>query len=511
MAVVVTIAGTNRSKLIARNTLSINDVLTRQVNTAKFTLRYTGVSKTFKPTIGNEISITNNGTTIFAGNITRITQKSRAYKMLNIQVECAGWGRRLDRFLVNDSFQNLTVLQILTQIFDEKDLAGEGFTLDNVETTRLVAFISFKYEPLSSVLRQLADLLLYDWYVDVDKDIHFFSKETNSAPFDIQDDDGSFIFESMVFRDDSSQIRNVIFVRGGEFLGANSTSEYISDGTQNVYTLDYRYNDVQVSVTGEVWEGGIDGTEQDANDFDYMWNPDEKFIRFRGDRIPSNTSQINISGEPFLPVLVKLKDSASIATFSAAEGGSGEYEHIIIDKSIDSKEGARERARAEMDSYANSITEGEFETYTDGLKSGQWIRINSEAFGIDSSYIINRVSARMWTENQLIYKVSLVSTKTFGMIDFLRNLITKNSKDIVINENDILDVVEAFNEEMTMGETITSSIDHNAQTETVTMSESFTAQSIDYEVEFVLGPYVQAGPGSGDHKRVFLLDSSKLG
>ena len=473
---------------IDRTSFRIQNILTNQVDTCNFTMRYTGVSKTLIPLNGSEIKVYDAGEKVFAGNIVRIEKRSPQYKMLEIAVECADYGRKLDRFLINDSFENQTLSQILNFIMTDKELFEEGFTLDIEDGSRLITFIAFKYEPMSSVLIKLAELTGCDWYVDYDKVVKFITHSSEAAPFNIEDDDGSFIFESLRIRDDNSQVRNVIYVRGGEYLGNTFTTDYISDGTQNVYNLPYKYQDIQVSVTGSVWGGGEDGIDPPTL-YDYIWNPEEKFIRFRGDRIPSNTSPIAVSGQPFLPVIVKMRDSGSIAALSAVEGGSGEYEYIIIDNTINSRQGARERALAEMETYAESLTEAEFQTYTFGLKAGQRINLNSSGFGVNADYVINRVTAKMWTHDKMVYQVSLVSTRSYGIVDFIRELILRDNAQIVVNYNDTLDVVESMDEEMFLTDTMVTA-SHNLQTETITLGETFTSQDLDAETHFVLGPWI---------------------
>lgn len=484
------------TRYVARNSVQWNNILTRQIDTLEFTLLYDGVSRTFRPAVGAEVAMYNDSTKIFAGNITKVTSDSQVNNMLEVKVHAVDFGRKLDRYLINDTFENQTVQQIIDFIIDDKGLDQEGFTANNVEGTTLIAYAGFRYEPFSDVLTYLADLIGFDWYIDVDKDIHFFSKTTNPAPVIVEDDTGTYLQGSMSIREDSSQVKNVIYVRGGEFLGSTITADYISDGIQNVYPLPYKYDDIRVSVTGSVWTGGIDNQDNIAQ-FDYLWNSDEKFIRFRGDRIPSDTSQFFVSGQPFLPVIVKYKDNDSIAMFSALEGGTGEYEYLIIDKSINSREGARERAAAEINSYAESITEVEFETYTDGFRAGQSVVIDSNLFGLDSEeYIINRVTGTMFTSGEMKYKLSLVTTRTFGIIDFLRNLLQGENKKIVIDENEIIDVIESYNETITVGETVTSDLEHNPQSETMTMSETFTAESLNYEPVWVLADFTPIMGGS---------------
>lgn len=501
----VYINGQDVTKTILKNSLKIENILTRQVDRCVFTIqKLTSGTMTYVPTIGREVTVYHGDTKVFAGNIVKVNLTADDFKIIRYNVECNDYGRRLDRYLISDTWSSTSIETIINSIVADKGLGSEGFTTNNVVAPTVLSSIAFNYEPFSTVLTKLADLVNYDWYVDYDKDIHFFAKDENQSPFDLEDDTGTFIFNTLKITKDNSQIRNVIYVRGGEYLGSNFTSEFISDGTQNVYALPYRYDSLRLSVTGEVFDGGVDGVDI-ANNFDYMWNKDEKFVRFRGDRIPNASSNIRISGEPFLPVRTKVRDSVSIADMASAEGGSGVYEHLVIDPTINSKEAARDRAKAELLSYSDTLNEGEFQTYRDGLKAGQQINITSAAYDLNEDFIINKVVATPWADG-FRYQVTLVTTKTMGVIEFLRNLLEKDRKDIVINENEILDVVESFDENITIVESVLAFLGQNVQEETITVSETVTAQSLNYPTEFVLGDMT---PPTG-YKRIFILDQSHL-
>jgi len=500
----VYVDGTRVTRSIERSSLSVENILTRQVDRCKFTLRKYGTKHTFNPVNGNVVKVYNDGKQLFGGVIIKLVQRVEDYKILLFDIECEDYTRFLDRKLVADSFENKTITQILESI--NADYL-DGFTLNNAQGVNTnVSYIAFNYCSVSDAFTQLADLIGYDWYVDYDRDIHFFSKSAKTAPIDINDDDGSYLKGSLRIRRDNSQLRNKIYVRGGDYLADTLTSETISDGIQNVYPLPYRYEDLQVSVTGEVWDGGVDGVDA-ITPFDYLWNKDEKFIRFRGDRVPNDTSSIRMSGQPYLPVRVVMQDLGSITDTISAEGGNGIYEFLVVDNTINSKKGARERATEELNAYKTTLSEGQFATYKDGLQAGQRIRVNSDSHDLDEYFIINKVVARMYTDEALKYEVSLVTTKTLGIIEFLQGLLLKETKQIIINENEIIDLVYAKSESLTITEVVETSKVHNPVSEAISVGEVVTEQDLNYLIEFVLGPNtIPVGT-----KRTFYLDSGYLG
>lgn len=208
-----------------------------------------------------------------------------------------------------------------------------------------------------------------------------------------------------------------------------------------------------------------------------------------------------------LPVVVRVRDNIAIANTLSAEGqGDGEYEYLVVDKSINSQVAARERAAAEMRTYGETLSEGEFETETSGLRAGQRILINSTLRGINEYFIINRVTSVMMSPTSMTYKISLVTTKTFDFIAVFKKLLLAENKKIVITDDELLNLTETIPETMTMTDTCFTGQPHPRSTETLSMAETFTPQSIDYDVQFVFGPWTPSG-----HKRVFILNGSRLG
>lgn len=456
----VTIAGTDRTKLVVPESVKILNILTKQVDSAQFEMRKWG-SHGVSPSVGQEVVIRNDGTKIFAGRIATIDQEYDKLEYVGFRIACIDYTRDLDKKLVVESYSNMTVDAIIA------DLAGtylpSSITLANVDCPVTIKAISFNYEYVSDCLRQLAELTNHDWYVDYDKDLHFFAKETVAAPFDLSDTGGKYIYDSLKIRKDITPVRNTVIVRGGEYKAEPFTVERIGDGSHRIFGTEYHFDEVAVVVTGQRKSVGLDNIDDETN-YDCLYNFTEKLVKFRGDKVPTNGSEVKISGRPYLPVLVKLRDNTSISIFSSAEGNDGIYEYKIIDRTIKSKEGARQRARAELIAYSATVSEGEFETYETGLRAGMRIRVQSDLRSVDEYYVINRVETRVLVSNEsntkLWHKVSLMTTRSFDHIDLLQKLLTSKDKEVDIDtDNEVLDAVETTDEIMEMQEVVTVTVE----------------------------------------------------
>ena len=479
----------DRTKYISQTGFQIDNILTSQVDKCKFQIKKVNGSDRmdYNPTIGQDIQISYQYEKIFGGVITRVNKYLDTTGILVYDCECEDYTKFLDRKLVAGTYENQSVNDIINNI---NNTYLTDFTINNVNCDTIIDFIAFNYITVSKALAKLADLVHFDWYVDYNKDIHFFSKTDKSAPFDLLDTDGSYNINTLKIKQDNSQVRNSIYVRGGEYLADTFTTEIEADGTRNIYDIPYKYQDLSCTLSGQPLSVGLDYIDNE-NDYDVLWSYQEKLLKWKEADKPSVSAVIRVGGRPYLPVRLKTKNMVSIADMAALEGGDGEYEFIIIDDSIKSKQGALERANAELDNYKNTLIEGQFQTYNDGLRAGQKIRINSPLYDINEDYLINRVTIGMWTPTKLVYNVKIVSTKTYGLIEFLQDLLLRdNNKILDIGEQvTVIDLVaDTSYETMTMADTMTVAFNH-PQYETISFNETFTTQSLNFDTQFVLGPW----------------------
>lgn len=496
MAIAITIQGVDRTSSVQWASLKIENILTKQVDRCTFKVWNYG-DRTFRPRVGREVIITDAGTRVFGGVITKVSGEVIEYPKVEYTIECSDYTRILDQHLVAETYENMTINAIIADLI--ANWIPTGFTGTQVDCTTVIDFIQFNYEPVSDVLKQLAEIVGFDWYVDYFRDIYFKSPSATPASISITDSGGVYDHNSLVIRYDSSQIRNSIIVRGGEYKGSEFTASIKSDGKRITYELPYRFEDFKVRVNGVRQAVGIDNIDNTLS-FDALYNFTEKTVKWRPDNKPVQDATLSYSGKPYLPVIVKLKSPVDIAAIFSAEGslGDGKYEYLVVDNSINSKEAARERALAEIRSYGDSISEGEFTTETSGLRAGQQILVNSTALNVNEYYVINRVVSVMKDKDTMRYKVSLVTTKTMDFIAIMKKLLLAETKKIIINEGEVIDLVESLDDTITLSEVVVSSLSHNPQTETITLSEDFTPQALDYPTKFVLGDYTPTIGGGGN-------------
>lgn len=489
----VLINGVDQTQYINIRTFRIDQALTSEVDSAKFTLTQPAVA----PEILQEVIITDNDDNrIFAGVVLNVVLKYDTLMAIH-EVSCKDYTELMDGKYVVEDFSNTPLDEIIQSVIDV--YLPAGFTL-NCQVSQTISFVKFNYLKPSQCLKKLAELVMGDWYVDYNKVIHFIDKTTMQAPFIIMDNNGKMIKQTLQIKKDASQIKNTVYVRGGEYLGAQQIEKFIANGQQAIFNLAYKYSGLEVTLNGSPLSIGIDFIS-DPESVDVVYNFAEKVIKFREDNTPELDDEIEVKGLPYVPVYVKAEESTSISDY-------GVKEFKIVDNSIKSKQAAIDRARAEIESYYRELNDGSFQTYQNGLHVGQQIQINSEILGINKFFIINRLSIVVDASNEdrniLKYNVGLTTKEKFDLIQLLQRLLDR--AEIGEDKTDeVLEKLYYLFETLTISETIIRRTPKNDE-QAITIGEEIRRDP--FAIKYVLCPYKVVD--ENDSKRPFLLDRGRL-
>jgi hypothetical protein len=486
---IITIGGVDQTAKVILRTFRIDQILTQEADSAKFSL----LSPDTIPTLMSEVIITDDTSTrIFAGVVLNIVLKYEGLQSI-YEITCKDYTELMDGKYVVEDYTAKTVSYILNDI--KTKYLPAGFTVD-CQVTQTISYIKFNYEKPSQCFAKLAELVLGDWYVDYLKSIKFINQSTFASPFSITDDNGKLFKNSLVIKQDASQIKNTIFVRGGEYLGSSYTENFIADGSQTTFVMAYKYSGITVTVAGVSKTVGVDNITDPAT-VDCVYNFAEKSIKFPTATKPTASQAVAITGLPYIPVYVKAEEAGSINKY-------GVKEFKIIDSNIKSKQGAIDRAKAELQSYNETLNDGSFQTYETGLRTGQQININSTILGITDDFIINRMNIVAESASLLRYDVTLTTLENFDLVKLLQQLLDRTE----IGEektDEVLEKLYNVYETMTVQETITRMTAMDAS-ETMTVGENIRRDP--FTIQFVLTPYTVID--ENDPKRPFCLDASLL-
>lgn len=436
MAYNITINGIDRTADVLSSTLVIEDIINDQQNTCGFSL--IDLSGNGIPDNEDEITITlDDATKVFGGYILTVDMSMQGTGVVQANIRCVDYSRLLDRNLVHKSYESMTDAAIIEDIVTTY-CPGFGITTTNVETGVTIDQISFNYVQPSQAIRRIADLTGRNWYIDYDKDIHYFSLLTNVAPFDI--DSSNAEYKHLSISKDTSQLKNRVYVRGGTKLSDTTSYSEKGDGQKTKFVLPDKPHDIALSVNGSSKTLGI----KNVNLTGYQWyvNFQEKYVeQDPGQSVLTSSDTLTISYKYDIPILVAVEDTTSIFD-------NGVKEFAIFDKSIETTDAARNRASAELTDYASDIIEGGFSTFTAGFKSGQYININLTSYGINADYIVQKVVATSFGGGNFEYQISIASAKTMGIIRFLIELLEANKNLIELDDDEVVDELFAVTDSL---------------------------------------------------------------
>lgn len=490
MSLQVKVNTIDRTSVIEQDGFSVEQVLTSQADTAKFKYQKYG-SRSFIPAIGDAVDVYDGSTHIFSGTIIRIDEQTIANpEGLEYSVECVDLSYSLDNMLVAKTYSAMTIKAIILDIIANY---APTFTTVNVQSNFTVGSVVFNQIPVSECLKRLADIVRYEWYVDADKDLHFFPKFTTLAPINLTDVSGNYVINTLKRRIDGTQIANVVKIRGGLYNAANFTDVITVKGSgQQAFKLPYQFANLVVELDTGAGFGaqtlGIDFID-DFTTKQVLYNYNERTIKWAAALADGN--RIRFTGNPKVRVLAVATDDPSIALY-------GRKEKLIKDESIAEIDTARRRAAAELEAYKEKMSEVTFKTYTAGLTVGQVINLTSAQRTVNDNYLISRVKFGPYKPDTFAYTVTLTSQRKYDLVDVLQSLIKPDDQQA--GDAEVAEDIRVDTATITIAESITRPSPVTDYI-TITTTESINKDPVGAGAspDWVLAPYFPSSPA--DTKR----------
>lgn len=334
-------------------------------------------------------------------------------------------------------------------LFDNMTATTGSFTLQGVIRGDIkFPDVRVPYQKASEITDDIAKKSSLFWYIDYERDIKMFQATTTAAPWSITDTSENYSDLSVEAKIDKLKNRQIII--GGEAPSETLyTQNFSADGDQTSFTLDYKPKDLTMTVAGTPQTLGVEGFV-DETTVQWVWNFNEKIVRKGTASTPTAGQAIVFTYYPYEPIRVSVTSPTSIAAMKALTGGDGIYDgDPITDASLSSFEDARIRGRAELTQWANAIVSAKFKTFTDKLRTGQYIPVTDSSRGLTAEqFLIQSVN---WTQtygSRFSYSV-IASSTLFGLIEFIQMLLRRSS-NISINPSELVDTILNLDEEITI-------------------------------------------------------------
>lgn len=425
--ITITINAVDRTADIEQGSVSLRQTLSK--SPATFSFKIKGLKS--QPALGQTIVVTEDATDVFKGTITERRHYAIGPVMTGYEYLCMDGYYTLDQKLVSKAYSNQTAGDIIDDIVTNY---GSGISFTPPASSPTIKTARFNYEQPSRCIQKIANQIGWDWYIDASNTLQFFEPTTISAPFVADDTNGHVVSNSLTFNANITELKNVMYVRGGEYLDpiaeGDAVDKYAADGDQIAFPLVYRYNSVEVTVEGVAQTVGVDFLNDPAG-FDCLYNFSEKLVKFREDNKPAVGEIVRVFGNAYVPLIVQAIDVDSV-------GAYGEREGVHIDKTITSVDEAELLANALLEKWREGSQEGSFVTRTTGLRVGQAITIDSDRFGVTKQYRVNSITGTMKQYGEFEYEVEFITSGQTTLTDILIDLIGKENKNIQISPDEVI-------------------------------------------------------------------------
>lgn len=467
----ITINGTDRTSSIPTHSLSIQDVLTHQMDTASFEVRDGGA---FGLAELQEVIITDQAETTryFAGFISAINSLED-YPAVHYQITAVDYSFLLEKAIINNAYEGDSDYTIINSMFSgaSPDLSGDIDTTTDVETIlSSIDRLVFNRLTVRQALEIIAGISGGDWYVDYGPgaggalaNLHYFSSLANPAPYSLSnapDLSTSFPFSGLVENKSAGNVANRITIVGGQYLSDDATFEFEGNANQTRFVIPFKMQGpaagggVQVDVNSGTdgspsWSSKTVGTGylDELGTYDVLYYFAEKVIEFNVAPHVLNRSW-RIVGRYEVPLRARVQDDASIIQY-------GRYlDKLIVDQTIEDKNTAKQRGRIELANNAVANPTYRCSVREPGLRSGMSIRLTHSGRGIDADYLIQRVTTHWIGGGYVEYLIELGLYRP-DLIDIILGL-KRNQPKPDRRADDVLDEILLVSEDVDATDSPTS-------------------------------------------------------
>ena len=448
------IGGTERTDRVLYESVSLSDQLDTR-RTLDMTVYDRGGE--WRPRVGQRVVLRSGSITVFNGNIdsvrTRWLRPAPGDKLRGRRVDydltCVAIDQVLDRHIINTVHENRTLRQIVRAIVNEVRIDGISMNDADVDEGPTFTRIIFPWITASRCLQILTDLSGRNLWIDTGGYIHMQQRTAQPAPFGITslNDGGPFL--EVATEEHRRELHNVQIVRGGRDVSDEQTELFVGDGKRRTFNVSLPVAESPIiTVDGIPQTVGASGTgsEEDAQ---WYWAGGRTEITQDSSSTPLTTTQeLSVVYRGSYNITIQRGNTASIAERRSVEGGSGRYEFVYEDRTIESLIDGRKLADARASRYGYTPVDIAAVTRRRGLEVGQLIDVHLPENGIDNEqYLIHDMDIGFDSHRHWVYTIQAISGewvggwgKFFGEILQSRRILDANDvSDIFTHAPDVAD------------------------------------------------------------------------
>lgn len=426
------ISGVDRSGLLSHETLKLRDPVNGR---SSLSFNLVDAAGLYLPQEGEAIMLKVDGRIEFRGSLEDVDWTSGWTSGRFITCKCVNMARALDRRLVARAYVGNTTEEIVADVIDTY-LADDGIVAGTISPGPVLTKAVFNYMKASKVLDELCDMTGYSWMVDQYGQLHMRDRSTVTAPWNITDASAPVL--EMRVRRNRAEYSNTQWLRAGQDETDERTDLFKGDGTRETFTMKFPIaTEPTVTVNAVAKTVGIRGIDAGK---DWYWNKGDKELTQDDAGTPLTSSDtLSVTYTGFYPLVVKVLDEVEIQARQAIEAGSGIYERIDSDESIEDRELAATKAAGLLRKYGAIPESVAYTTYTHGIRAGMLQTILRSEDAVDGEYLVVDVTMT-WSvdRNGWVIRVQTTSGEELGgWRNFFKKLFASGTK-FTIRENEVI-------------------------------------------------------------------------
>lgn len=409
--------------------------------------------------VGVDVFVKDDGVTLWGGTVEEYTETDLTEGSVTHNVyryRCIDFDEVAGRRMVAQTYESMTAGAIVESI-RATYLDGDGVTAGSISDGPVIETISFNYVTPESAMDELASITGFTWCIDASKQLNFEARDERLAAWNISS--GSRPYRNIRITKNRSKYRNTQFIRAGFDLTGSLTETADGDGETQSFPLAYEVGaaptvrtDTGAGLTARTV--GILGVDTGK---DWYYKIGSNILsQDTGGTVLTAGQTLEVTYRGRFPIIVKAEDDAEKARRAAIEGGSGLYEAVIDDTSINDDDAALDKALGLLSRHSTIPVTVQYETDTAGLLGGTLQTIDLPEHGLSGQYLIESVSARDRGDSELRYTVRALSGQAVGgWAAFFKSLI-RGGRDFVVRDNEVLIILRTIKDTIEIADVVTA-------------------------------------------------------
>lgn len=397
------------------------------------------------PLVNNEVELLLDSSTIFKGSVVKVDQALSSKEIRKITIETQDFTFDANKGEpIAEIYKDKTVDYIISDILSNYPQLS-SFTNNNVNCPQTIDYLYLDHKRFSDVLKELSQRVGYDFYIDKDKDIHFFAPGSETSSIALAEDNQSFIKDTLKISTDGSKIINWILVEGGEYNASELSEEnFTATGSETEFDLENKYANTSVYVNSIEKTMGVYGLDEQDGTFDFLYDYNGRKLIVDGITLSSGDI-IRFTGNEKMPVLVQVDDTVSIAKYGILPKKIKRFE-------LKTLESAKQYALAELSRYANEAFAGSFQTLQTTFRAGQQITATLPTLNIQTDFYIQSTTSKIHGDT-LKTSIKLALADQIDAISILAQLL--NQQNTSSSAEDVLRIYKKPQENIGISEDVT--------------------------------------------------------